>query len=52
MHAVVFNGPHDVAVREVAEPRITDPMDALVAVRAAAVCGSDLWTYRGMASVA
>ena len=46
MHAVVFNGPHDVAVREVAEPRITDPMDALVAVRAAAVCGSDLWTYR------
>lgn len=52
MRAVIFDGPRQIVVRDVPEPRLIDPMDALVRVRAAAVCGSDLWTYRGMASVA
>ncbi len=52
MLAVVFNGPYDVSVETVPEPRIERPDDAIVHVGAAAVCGSDLWTYRGQAPVA
>jgi threonine dehydrogenase-like Zn-dependent dehydrogenase len=52
MKAVVFNGPYDVSVETVADARVELPTDAVVAVRAAGVCGSDLWTYRGQANVA
>ncbi|WOQ15739.1 zinc-binding dehydrogenase [Raineyella sp. W15-4] len=51
MRAVVFNGPYDVSVETVPDPGIEEPSDAVVQVEAAAVCGSDLWTYRGQASV-
>jgi threonine dehydrogenase-like Zn-dependent dehydrogenase len=52
MRAVVFNGPYDVSVETVPDPRILEPGDAIVQVVAAGVCGSDLWTYRGQANVA
>ena len=51
MRAVVFNGPYDVSVETVADARVEQGGDAVVAVRAAGVCGSDLWTYRGQANV-
>jgi threonine dehydrogenase-like Zn-dependent dehydrogenase len=46
--AVVLRAPGDVAVDEVADPAILDPGDALVAVRATAICGADLFPYHGM----
>jgi alcohol dehydrogenase len=48
MKAVVFRGAEDVRVEEVAEPRLEAPTDALVEVRAAAICGADLFPYHGL----
>ncbi len=51
MRAVVYRGPGEVSVETVPDSRIEDPRDAIVQIAAAGVCGSDLWTYRGQASV-
>jgi threonine dehydrogenase-like Zn-dependent dehydrogenase len=48
MKATVYHGPHDVRVECVPEPSIADPRDAIVRVTRAAICGSDLWFYRGV----
>ncbi|HTJ26504.1 MAG TPA: zinc-binding dehydrogenase [Candidatus Limnocylindria bacterium] len=48
MKATVFHGARDVRVESVPEPTITAPTDALVRVVNAAICGSDLWPYRGV----
>jgi threonine dehydrogenase-like Zn-dependent dehydrogenase len=48
MKAVVLRGPGDVGVDEVAEPTIEDDGDALVAVRATAICGADLFPFHGL----
>lgn len=42
MRAVVFAGDGAVRVESVADPRLADPYDAIVSVRRAAVCGTDL----------
>ncbi|QAU13014.1 IMP dehydrogenase [Halorubrum sp. BOL3-1] len=47
MRAAVFNGPGDIDVEERSRPEIEAPTDAVVRVTHAAVCGSDLWFYRG-----
>lgn len=47
MRAVVYAGPESVAVEDVAEPRVQDPSDAVVKVRLAAICGSDLHVLNG-----
>ncbi len=47
MRAAVYHGPGDVRVEEVPKPEIKAPTDALVRVTHTAVCGSDLWPYRG-----
>ncbi|MFC7135751.1 zinc-dependent alcohol dehydrogenase family protein [Halobaculum litoreum] len=47
MRAAVFHGPGDVRVEEVDKPEIEEPTDAIVRVTHTAVCGSDLWFYRG-----
>lgn len=47
MLTAVFNGVGDVGTRQVDEPRIEAPTDAVVRIRAAGVCGSDLWYFRG-----
>ena len=48
MKAVVLRAPGDVGVDEVADPSILDPGDAIVAVRATAICGADLFPFHGM----
>lgn len=48
MLAATFAAPFTVACRSVAEPKIAHPRDAIVAVAASAVCGSDLHVYRGV----
>jgi alcohol dehydrogenase len=46
--AVVLRGPGQVAVEEVADPVIQKPGDAIVAVRATAICGADLFPFHGL----
>lgn len=48
MKAVVLRAPGDVRVDEVADPAILEPGDAIVAVRASAICGADLFPFHGM----
>jgi threonine dehydrogenase-like Zn-dependent dehydrogenase len=48
VRATVFHGPGDVRVEDVPDPRIEQPTDAIVRVVHACVCGSDLWSYRGV----
>lgn len=48
MKATVYHGTGDVRLETVADPRIKFPTDAIVRVVRAAICGSDLWFYRGV----
>lgn len=48
MKATVYHGAHDVRLEQVPDPKIRDPHDAIVRVTRAAICGSDLWFYRGV----
>lgn len=48
MKATVYHGAHDVRLENVPDPRIADARDAIVRVTRAAICGSDLWFYRGV----
>ena len=47
MRAVVWRGVGDIAVEEVADPKIQDPTDAIVRLTASAICGTDLHFIRG-----
>jgi threonine dehydrogenase-like Zn-dependent dehydrogenase len=47
MKAVVYNGPRDVKVDNVADPQIERPTDALVRITRTNICGSDLHMYEG-----
>jgi glutathione-independent formaldehyde dehydrogenase len=49
MKAVVFNGPRDVSVEQVSDPRIEAPQDAIIKITTANICGSDLHPYEGRA---
>ncbi len=48
MRALLYLGVRRLACADLPEPQILDPQDAIVAVRAAGVCGSDLHVYRGI----
>jgi threonine dehydrogenase-like Zn-dependent dehydrogenase len=48
MKALVFEGIRRVACAAVPDPALAEPGDAIVRVRAAAICGSDLHVYRGL----
>ena len=48
MTAVVLRAPGDVGVDDVADPAILEPGDAIVAVRATAICGADLFPFHGL----
>jgi threonine dehydrogenase-like Zn-dependent dehydrogenase len=48
LKAVVLHAPGELAVDEVADPSILDPGDAIVAVRATAICGADLFPFHGL----
>jgi len=52
MKAVVYNGPRDVAVSDVPDPRIERPGDAVVEVTRAGICGTDLHMYEGRSDLA
>jgi alcohol dehydrogenase len=47
MRAAIYNGPGEIAIEEVPRPEIESPTDAIVRVTHTAICGSDLWFYRG-----
>ncbi|HEX5050976.1 MAG TPA: alcohol dehydrogenase catalytic domain-containing protein, partial [Planctomycetota bacterium] len=47
MKAAVFHGTHDIRIDDVPDPRIESPTDAIVRITRTAICGSDLWFYRG-----
>lgn len=54
MRATVIHGERDVRVEDVPDPVLRQGgsgRDAVVRVVAACVCGSDLWTYRGVQPV-
>jgi glutathione-independent formaldehyde dehydrogenase len=47
MKALVYNGPRDVSVKDVPEPKIEQPTDVLVKITTTNICGSDLHMYEG-----
>ncbi|MBU3064272.1 alcohol dehydrogenase catalytic domain-containing protein [Nocardia sp. NEAU-G5] len=48
MRATVMHGAGDVRVEHRPDPTIKAPIDAVVRVVRAAICGSDLWPYQSM----
>jgi threonine dehydrogenase-like Zn-dependent dehydrogenase len=51
MKGAIIYGPKDVRIEERPTPTIIEPTDAVIRLAATCVCGSDLWTYRGIAPV-
>ncbi|UTF55512.1 glutathione-independent formaldehyde dehydrogenase [Natronosalvus rutilus] len=47
MSAVVYQGPHGVAVEEVDEPQIEHENDVVIDITTTCICGSDLHMYEG-----
>jgi glutathione-independent formaldehyde dehydrogenase len=47
MKAVVYNGPRDVGVKDVADARIEQATDVVVRITTTNICGSDLHMYEG-----
>lgn len=47
MKAVVLAGPGDIQVRDLPDPRLTEPGDAIVRVTTTAICGADLFPFHG-----
>jgi threonine dehydrogenase-like Zn-dependent dehydrogenase len=47
MRAAVYHGPGDIRIEQVPDPEIQKPTDAIVRITHTAICGSDLWFYRG-----
>lgn len=47
MKAVIFKGPHEVAIEDRPVPKIQDPTDIIVKVEYTALCGSELHVFRG-----
>jgi threonine dehydrogenase-like Zn-dependent dehydrogenase len=48
MRGAVIHAPGDVRFEERGTPRILHPTDAVIRTVATCVCGSDLWSYRGI----
>jgi threonine dehydrogenase-like Zn-dependent dehydrogenase len=47
MRALVYNGPRDVSIKEMPDPKIEAPTDVLVRITTTNICGSDLHMYEG-----
>jgi glutathione-independent formaldehyde dehydrogenase len=47
LKAVVYDGPRNVSVKDVPDPRIERPTDVLVKITSTNICGSDLHMYEG-----
>lgn len=50
MKAAIIHGPFDIRVADVPEPVLTRGDEAIVRITHSCVCGSDLWSYRGISS--
>jgi len=50
MKAVVFHGLGDIRLDDVKEPKVKEANDAIVALTASAICGTDLHMVRGTLS--
>jgi threonine dehydrogenase-like Zn-dependent dehydrogenase len=48
MKATVYHGARDVRLETVPDPSLRAPTDVIVRVVRTAICGSDLWFYRGV----
>jgi threonine dehydrogenase-like Zn-dependent dehydrogenase len=51
MRGAVLHAPGEVRVEERQDPKIIEPTDAILQLSAPCVCGSDLWSYRGIEAV-
>src|SRR5262245_31923393 len=51
MKTTILRSPRDVRFEEVDAPRIIAPTDVILRLSATCVCGSDLWSYRGIQAV-
>ena len=51
MRAVTYQAPGEVRVDEVAEPVLENPDEAIIAIEATGVCGSDLHIFHGRVPV-
>lgn len=51
MRAVTFQAPGEVRVQDVPEPELQRPDDAIVAIEASGICGSDLHIFHGRVPV-
>jgi len=49
--AVVYRGPKKVAIEEVPDAKIEQPLDAVIRITTTNICGSDLHMYEGRTSV-
>jgi len=52
MRGTVLYGPRDIRFEDLPEPTIMQPTDAIIRLSATCICGSDLWPYRGIQSIA
>ena len=51
MKAIVYEGPFKVTVKDVPDPGIEQPGDAVIRITTTNICGSDLHMYEGRTSV-
>jgi 2-desacetyl-2-hydroxyethyl bacteriochlorophyllide A dehydrogenase len=51
MRAVTYQAPGEVRLEEVADPELTSPDEAIIAIEATGVCGSDLHIFHGRVPV-
>jgi threonine dehydrogenase-like Zn-dependent dehydrogenase len=51
MQGTMLYGPRDIRFEDRPEPKITKPTDAVIRLSATCICGSDLWSYRGIQSI-
>jgi threonine dehydrogenase-like Zn-dependent dehydrogenase len=52
MRGAVIYGKGDVRLEQLPDPTLVDSTDAIVRTTATCICGSDLWEYRGINTVA
>ena len=48
MRGAIIYAPGDVRVEQREDPKISEPTDAVIRLAATCVCGSDLWSWRGI----
>jgi threonine dehydrogenase-like Zn-dependent dehydrogenase len=52
MRGAVLYGTRDIRFEQRDDPKIIKPTDAIIRTSATCVCGTDLWSYRGIQNIA